>query len=421
MKVLAALVFGLAAWAVADDDPVTVLMRVRDRVMAHAQRIPNHLCTETVTRDWYVYAGGAAPKSCDALLGRRHIAGIGALIRLSATDRLRLDVALAESREMYSWPGAAKFDDREIDEFVPDGAIGTGPFAAALLEVFEMRDPKFVFEDDVTIKDRHLLEYSFTVPEERSHYKAKAGNQWVITGFTGTLLVDPVTADLVRLTVRTEELSAATNACEVDSSLEFGMVRLRGEDYLIPAITHQRFIGQDGSEAENIVTFSACHEFRADSTVQFGESLAAPADKPPVPPILPLKLPERLPVWVEMTSTIQTDQAAAGDRVEGRLAEPIRDSLKTLVPRGAAVEGRLVRVGTNYGDPDQVTLGLQWDTVEVNGVKRPFSIAPEPKITGPDPFQQGWVGERRYAVFQFPGEHVVVKGLPMSRWLTFEP
>jgi hypothetical protein len=69
----------------------------------------------------------------------------------------------------------------------------------------------------VAIKDRHLMEYSFTVPEERSHYKAKAGNQWVITGFTGTLLVDPVTGDLVRLTFRTEELPAATNACEVDS------------------------------------------------------------------------------------------------------------------------------------------------------------------------------------------------------------
>jgi hypothetical protein len=175
MKVLAGLVFGLAAWAVADDDPVTVLMRVRDRVMVHAQRIPNHMCTETVTRDWYVYSGGAAPKSCDALLGRRHSAGVGTLIRLSATDRLRLDVALSESREIYSWPGAARFDDREIDEFVPDGAIGTGPFAAALLEVFAMRDPNFIFEDDVVIKDRHLMEYSFRAPERQSHYKAKAG------------------------------------------------------------------------------------------------------------------------------------------------------------------------------------------------------------------------------------------------------
>jgi hypothetical protein len=420
MKVLAALLFGLAAWAVQDDDPVTVLMRVRDRVIAHGQRIPNHMCTETVTRDWYAYSGGTAPKSCDALLGRRHSSGIGTLIRLATTDRLRLDVALAESREIYSWSGAAKFDDRDIDEFVPDGAIGTGAFAAALLEVFAMRDPNFVFEDDVVLKDRHLMEYSFRVPKERSHYKAKAGNQWVITGFTGTLLVDPVTADLVRLTVRTEELPAATNACEVDSTLEFGMVRLRGEDYLIPAITHQRFIGQDGAEAENSVTFSACHEFRADSTLQYGESLA-PLEKPPVPAILPLKLPEHLPVWVEMTSTVQTDRAAAGDRVEGRLAEPIRDLEKVLVPRGAAVQGRLVRVGTNYGNPGQVTLGLLWDTVEVNGVQRPFSIAPERDIAGRDPFQQGWVGEIRYAVYQFPGEHVVVKGLPMSQWFTVAP
>lgn len=403
MHGLTALLFALIAWAAPDDDPIEVLMRVRNRVMAHAQRIPNHMCTETVTRDRYEYRGGPAPKSCDALLGRRHQAGVGTLIRLAATDRLRLDVALSDSREIYSWPGAARFDDREIDEFVPDGAIGSGPFAAALLEVFEVRDPKFIFEGDVTVKGRRLMEYSFTVPEEQSHYKAKAGSQWVITGFTGTLLADPANAELVQLSVRTEELPAATNACEVESTLGYGMARMRGEDYLIPAFTRQRFIGQDGSEAENTITFGECHEFRGDSTLRFGES-PPPEEKPARAAVLALELPEHLPIWVEMTSTIQVDNAAAGDRVEGRLAEPIRDSLKTLVPRGAAVEGRLVRLGTTYGTADQITIGLHWDTVEVNGVKRPFFIAPEAKNAAPDPFQQGWAGEPRYAVFHFPGD-----------------
>jgi hypothetical protein len=119
MKALATLLCGLAAWAVPDDDPVEVLMRVQDRVMTHAQRIPNHTCTETITRDRYDYTAVPAPKSCDALLGRRTRPGVGTLIRLASTDRLRLEVALADSREIYSWPGAAQFDDREIDEFVP--------------------------------------------------------------------------------------------------------------------------------------------------------------------------------------------------------------------------------------------------------------------------------------------------------------
>src|ERR1700693_1993050 len=107
-------------------------------------------------------------------------------------------------------------------------------------------------------------------PEQQSHYKAKAGNQWLITGYTGTRLVDPLTAELVRLTTRTEELPAATHVCEVDTALEYGMVRLRGEEYLIPAVTHQRFIDQDGSEAENTITFAACREFRGESDLSFG-------------------------------------------------------------------------------------------------------------------------------------------------------
>jgi hypothetical protein len=92
MKALAALLFGMTAWAVVYDDPIQILMRVRDQVIENAQRIPNHTCVETISRDRYDYVGGATPKSCDDLLGRRRRAGIGTLVRLATTDRLRLDV-----------------------------------------------------------------------------------------------------------------------------------------------------------------------------------------------------------------------------------------------------------------------------------------------------------------------------------------
>ena len=40
-----------------------------------------------------------------------------------------LDVALSETSEIYSWAGAPRFEEGDIDELIPDGAIGTGPFA----------------------------------------------------------------------------------------------------------------------------------------------------------------------------------------------------------------------------------------------------------------------------------------------------
>src|SRR5581483_271136 len=108
MKLVAALLCALAPLTAADDDPVAILMRVRDRVLEHGARIPNHTCVETIVRDWYEYAAGAPPRSCDALLGRRKIAGAASLLRQSTTDRIRLDVALADSHEIFSWPGAGK-------------------------------------------------------------------------------------------------------------------------------------------------------------------------------------------------------------------------------------------------------------------------------------------------------------------------
>jgi hypothetical protein len=441
MNFTALLLLAIAAWAAADADPFETLMRVRDKVLARTQIIPNRTCVESIARNWYDYTGGAPPRSCDALLGRRKRAGAEALTQLATTDRLRVDVALADSREIYSWPGAAKFDDREIDAFVPPGAIGTGAFAATLLDIFEMHDPGFIFEGRSVLNGRILMEYSFSVTEAQSHYKAKAGKEWVIVGYTGTLLVDPATADLVRLNVRTEELPAATGACEVDRTLDYGAVRLSGRDYLLPVVSRERFITRYGAEAENTITFSACREFSGESSVSFdekpslGERQASGRGSPPVAPSDPFALPAGLPVTIELTSDVVADKAAAGDRIQGRLAAPIRDARKTQIfaPQGAAVAGRLMRVETRYGLPKEVTIALRWDTLDVNGVKTPIAIIPaweklSRKSERPaHPGQQVKVfdlpmrGEDRYGTFYFYGENVVMASGQLSKWLTSKP
>jgi hypothetical protein len=409
---------------------------VRDKVMAHARRIPNYTCVQTIARDWYDYAAGVPPRSCDALLGRRKRAGAGTLIQLATTDRLRLDVALADSREIYSWPGAAKFDDRELDEFVPPGAVGTGTFAATLFDIFAIRDPRFIYEGQHFLDGRNVMEYSFAVTEPQSHYKARAGDQWLITGYTGTLLVDPATADIVSLNVRTEELPAATQACEVDRTLNYSAVRLGGVDYMLPTLTRERFIAQNGGEAENTVTFTACREFRGESSLTFGETPVPAQAKQPAAAEPLLELPPGLPVNVELTSTTRADKAAAGDRIEGRLAGPIRDAQKKriLVPEGSTLEGRLMRVETRYGHPNHMIVLLRWETIAVNGVRSAFSIAPgwlAARQDIADPIGAAkpriWAypvlkpSESHYGVFFFSGENVVMQSGLRTQWFTAQP
>src|ERR1019366_9007137 len=347
-----------------DEDPVKVLMRLRDQVVEHKERIPNHTCVESIQRDRCEPVAGRAPKSCDTLLARRKQGDFQGRLKLDSTDWLRLDVAYASGNEIYSWAGASKFEEGDLDELVPEGATGTGPFATMLLASFEPRSPKYIFEGETTVDGRRLFEYSFAVAEGLSHYRVKARKEWTITGYTGTLLLDPRTAELVRLVVRTEELPPATDSCEADTSLEYGIVQLGGGDYLLPKVARQRFIGREGAEAENTMTFSACREYQAESRVEFGDGAHMGGGQPGIPSKA-LGLPVGLAATVDLVTAVRFGQAAGGDVIEGRLAKPIRDDRqKTLVAEGAAVQGRLMRVETGHARGIEHTVALRWEKVE---------------------------------------------------------
>lgn len=414
-------------------DPVDLLMRVRDQVTEHGRRIPNHTCVETVERDRFEPVDGRFVKSCDTLLARRRLAHYAGRLRLDATDRLRLDVTVAGDRELYSWAGAAHFEEGEIDRLIPDGAMGTGAFANLLLSVFDSPVPRLMFTGQTVRDVTRLLEYSFSIPVELSQYRAKGGNQWLPTGYTGTLLADPQTARLSGFTVRTEELPAATGLCEVDTSLDYGTVPFGGIDYLMPVATRQRFIGRDGSEGENRVAFSSCREFRGKSEVEFG-ALPPPASNAAGPAPAAVHLPAGLPVTVTVAAAIDSAQAAAGDRIEGRLARPILDSHhNTLVPEGALMEGRLMRVELLYAKPPETVIALRWETLAVNGVKSPVSLKPDHRMgilksAGLAALRaKGWVielpriDEEQYGVYRFPGKWAVVQNGYRTEWLTQEP
>jgi hypothetical protein len=215
--------------------------------------------------------------------------------------------------------------------------------------------------------------------------------------------------------------------------LDYGIVQLGGGDYLLPKVTRQRFIGRDGSEAENTLSFSACREYQAESKVAFGGGGLASGGQGGIP-LAALDLPAGLPVTVELLTAVRFGQAAAGDAIEGRLVKPIRDERqKTLVAEGAAVRGRLMRVETAFGRRTERTVALRWETVQVGGVMAPLSLLPNRR---PADLKTG-VGnvlrtrgmeielplpsENRYGVFHFSAERAVLESGFRSEWVTAQP
>jgi hypothetical protein len=427
MRPLVLLVLAAApAWG-ADEDPTDVLIRLRDQVLAHSERIPNYTCVETIHRDRYE-AAIDAPKTCDDLVARRKQANFPQMIRLTTSDRLRLDVALAGDGEIYSWAGAAKFEEGDIDQLIPDGAMGTGPFASLLLGVFQGRPPRFIYEGETILDHRMAYQYSYRVEREDSHYRVKAKTEWTITGYSATLWADPKTAELIRLEVHTDELEPATSLCQTNTTLEYGIVALGGRDFLLPKTTKQRFIGREGSESENQVTFAKCREFKGESTVNFGQgSAGAEHRKAEAPP--EVVFPAGLPVSIDLVTAID-DNAAAGDQIEGRLAKPVRDAQgAVLLAEGAAVRGRLMRVEIRHGKKPESVLSIRWETVEIDGVRKTIALLPNRRVSALK-VAEGVLRQRGieielppvtdvgYGVYHFPGEHVALYAGFRTEWVT---
>jgi hypothetical protein len=281
------------------------------------------------------------------------------------------------------------------------------------------------------------MEYSYAIPAEFSHYRIRAGDEWVTTAYDGSVIADAETGQLVTLKIRTAELPPSTGSCETSTTLEYQTVRIGAGDFLLPGETRKRFVSRTGLEAESLLTFSACREYRGESTVHYGEGpspsrAAAPAAASPS-----LRLPANLDVSVALTKPINTESAAAGDTFFGRLAKPIVDAQKVArVPAGTLVEGRLMRVQRYFMKPARATVVFKVEALEVNGVRVPITVLPASpgpnvewmgKPAGPELQYRGvslgelpMPGETKYGVFQFFGLDIVVPKGYVSRWTTAE-
>src|SRR5262252_8064155 len=106
---------------------------------------------------------------------------------------------------MYSWPGEDRFGDRDLFEIVRDGAISTGSFSAILASIFGDEAIRFSYNGDKAAGGRLLPEFGCESTEEQSQYLYVLRNHLdngVRIAYNGSVLVNPDTADVVKLVIR---------------------------------------------------------------------------------------------------------------------------------------------------------------------------------------------------------------------------
>jgi hypothetical protein len=414
----------------ADRDPKDVLKRVTAKAVAAGKAIPNYTCVETVNRNFFRPAAPGLPRACSLVLEQRQHRTLDMQLRLLSTDRLRLDVAMVQRGEVFSWVGASKFDDSDLGRLVHSGPVGTGAFGAFLSVVFGQDQPSFEFAKNAEVDGRAVLEYSFSVRREDSHYKMKLNDgSWLYTAYSGRFQVDAATEDVLRMSVQTAELPHAANSCMIETIMDFGGAEIGGAPIRVATHSSQRFVYETGEEAENTTTFANCREYRGESTIKYDEGPSPPPIRGGVRQLTePVSLSPGLKFTMELTTPISAATSAAGDFFTGKLVSTLRDPKQKVVARaGSVVEGRILRVQSFYIPQAEAIVVLKPETLEIQGSKIPFTAVRDWSQEMAAAKRQGrksmpilipQPGEERAGLFKFSGKNVVVAKGFRSDWQT---
>jgi hypothetical protein len=363
-----------------------VLSRALAKLAGTSQRLLKYSCTETIERAYYVepaarqmgaHAMSEAPaESC----GGKEFSQDGHL-SLSVEDRLRLAVAVADNAQIQSWASASRFDSRSVFEIIPQGPMTTGASGSSLVNIFENPGARYSFTRRKSEGSRMVFEYAFEVPLASSTSRVKAGSEWKKTAYHGSFEVDAASADLVRVTSETSPLPLESKMCRFRTDTDYHYMQIGNGQFLMPGRSAFDTLGPDGSETRSVTTFSACHEYAAESTVVFDQD--APAADAKVTPKAAVLLPPGLSLTIALLEPIDMSTAAAGDAIAGKVTKAVRapGSKDILVEAGAILHGRITQMQHLY-KTSRFAFAIRYETLEQRDTIAPVALELDRELKG---------------------------------------
>jgi hypothetical protein len=377
---IVSLLIAAAAFGQAARDPAAVLAQARARITAMSENLQRYVCAETINRSYYqrteprkAPASPVPPPACAPPPANDPY-------QLATTDRVRLEVTVSQGAELHSWPGATRFDPRNVDELIRNGPVSTGSFGAYLTSVFGQDGVVYQYKGEQSVNGKTLFEYAYRVPLASSHFEVKTVSAWLPTAYEGEFQIDPQSYELERLTVRTLNPPDGSAFCQAAATLDYQQIHIGNSDVLLPRQSELVIELKDGPESRNVTTFANCREYQAESEIIFDESSTAGSNTPQSGGRGRVSLPIGLPVTLALDSAIDTAIAAAGDPVDAKVVKPIHrpGSSEELIPAGALVRGRIRRVEHHLLPSPYFRVVLAFNRVEVNGAVSPFVVRSEP-------------------------------------------
>jgi hypothetical protein len=282
-------------------------------------------------------------------------------------DTLRLQVALINRRERYSWADATQFEDRELRELIGKGVISTGGFASHVAHVFLSRAAQFQRKGQEEMQGRPAVRFDYEVPVEHSTFKVSVPPEETEVGVRGTFWVDVETLDLLRLEVHADEVPTELGISEVRETIDYARTPIGDGTFLLPVSSTLLVTDLQSEEHRNLASFSACRQYKVESNVRFAGEETSPEKPAPsvAPTAISRDLPPRLLLEIELEQDITPEKSALGDSIRAVVSKAARVADQIVVPVGSVVHGRLVRLEKEARPFLHYIVGLELHTLQL--------------------------------------------------------
>ena len=215
------------------------------------------------------------------------------------------------------------------------------------------------------------------MPLGASHYLVKSGGEWRSIGYEGEVGIDPHSFELRHLLVRSDNLPLESETCETETTVDYATVRMSTGNYLLPQQSNLHLFMTDSYESDTTTSYSGCREYQSESTIKFGDYSATDAEGKTTG--APLLLPAGLPISLILDAPIDTDVAAAGDAVMEKVLKPVhaKGSNEVLIPEGATVRGRIVRMRHWPIPPARFDIAIRLESWDAEGSSSAIFAEPD--------------------------------------------
>ena len=301
--------------------PETILLaRIRYVMAENLQSLPNYTCTMEIERS------------------RRKAKSK----RFESQDLLRIEVALVSGKELYAWPGSSEFEEREISDMIPGGAIGSGDFALHVKSVFLTSVPTFTYRGRTTLGNVPVHQFDYSVPRLRSGYLLRVKPAQGIVGYHGTAYNEIESLDLVRLEFEADDIPSNVPIQKARNIIEYQRVPIGGATFLLPKSSELVITDLVGEESRNRTSFNNCRQFSGESVLTFDEPPKDDPSQPQQPPVT-VTLPADSDLYLKLTGVSSRGRMAVGDSFQAEVTRAIRKKGEEFLAKGARVEGRITQ------------------------------------------------------------------------------